>query len=121
MLVPRTVYVPFIAQTPVAPVRLSSLTAGGATIVNERRETLSEAAGQREAAAGPQATPPGPREAALAEIADCCLKLNKRLDDIEKRLQLPDAGPVVSQPGCALPPICEPPGGRMLPGCKDHP
>jgi hypothetical protein len=40
MLVPRTVYVPYVAQTPVAPVRLSSLNAieGRVTGITERRE-----------------------------------------------------------------------------------
>jgi hypothetical protein len=91
MLVPRTVYVPFVAQTPLAPVRLGALTQGGATFTTERRETsesLPDRAPRREEDRAPprreeDRAPEGP---CAADLAAMLHRLNCRLDQIEARL-----------------------------------
>jgi hypothetical protein len=102
LLVPRTVYVPYAAQVPVAPARLSAIAPGAAvrTTVTERRET--EQTERREDALG----------ASAADILQTLRALNERLDRLEKeRLQAAPAAPTCP-PSAGMPP-CEPPGVKL--------
>jgi hypothetical protein len=121
MLVPRTVYVPFVAQTPLAPVRLSALGAGAAPAPEPAPSTAApqpqQAPPQPERLPQPQQAPPV-CQAPGPDLADLLGKLNARLDRLEAQLARPAMEPCPCPtpcPGpCPMPP-CPQPTRRLLP------
>jgi hypothetical protein len=126
MLVPRTVYVPYVAQTPVAPVRLTTV-----HTVPGRLSTLIEQRSAEVPAAAPPAPParaeefaPGEREQFLEQIKQLSEKLS-RLEEAQRRasqpVPCPAAPPPCNVPQASAPPLCLPPqtgypqGGPVAP------
>ncbi len=110
---PRTVYVPYAAQVPVAPVRLAGLApACPAPAVTEHREVVTE----RRAVSAP---PPQPLTAAPApDTAALNLELLKALRALNDKLeQRQVAAPPPPAPAClpAPPPCDQGPRGVPLP------
>jgi hypothetical protein len=118
MLVPRTVYVPYVAQTPVAPVRLAGVGTlqGSVTGVVERRETetLSVPPPER---CEPERLPPERRPEGLAEdqeIRQLIKMLKDKIDRLEEAhrclLQAPPPQQLPQGPAlpCPTPSPCPP-------------
>jgi hypothetical protein len=117
MLVPRTVYVPYVAQTPVAPVRLSGVNTipGRVSSILERRELEPQAAPPSPPSRQEEAAPPPERE----KLQELCRQLNERLNRIEAQMcqpppcaPLPQECPVI-QPQPSLP--CPNPPAAPMP------
>jgi hypothetical protein len=91
MLVPRMVYVPYVAQTPVAPVRLSAFNTipGRLTGMVERRETETPAAGPPPA---PALTGPTDQDQLREQIKQLTEKLN-RCEEALRRAYQPATSP----------------------------
>ena len=103
LLVPRTVYVPYAAQTPVAPARMSALVPGAAVTTRtiERTEATSAAAETRSAATDTRSS-----ELPASDILQALRALNQRLDNLERARAAP-------APPCPAPaPPC--PGGPFV-------
>ena len=100
LLVPRTVYMPFVAQTPTAPVRLTS------------HMQVVQPPPERSVALPPaqQVTAPPKEECAQQEMLDLCKKLNQRLDHMERCLHDRKL-----TPRQACPEPCCPPSQPMFP------
>jgi len=83
LLVPRTAYVPFVAQQPTTPVRLTS----SMTVLPPTAPTPTVAAPPPEQPPQPVTTPPPPgKEDCTQQMLDLCKKLNQRLDHMERSL-----------------------------------
>jgi hypothetical protein len=83
LLVPRTAYVPFVAQQPTTPVRLTS----SMTVLPPTAPTPTVAAPPPEQPAQQVSAPPPPaKEECSKEMLDLCKKLNQRLDHMERSL-----------------------------------
>ncbi|HKB03116.1 MAG TPA: hypothetical protein VKD90_12900 [Gemmataceae bacterium] len=103
MLIPRMVYVPYAPQVPVAPARLGTMVPGARTVDVPREVPETRAA----------PPPPAPQKE-ICETLDRCAQmmqvLDKRICDLESRLQNPPPPTVVppviieSAPG----PRCKP-------------
>jgi hypothetical protein len=110
LLVPRTVYVPYAAQVPVAPARLAGLAAPGpAQTVCERHEVTEQRGTFSEA-----------RQAAVSASRDSDAALNlqllqalRALNDKLERQQMRAAPAPVQAPVCPSAPPCAP----MQPPC----
>jgi hypothetical protein len=81
MLVPRTVYVPYVAQTPTAPVRLTS----DMTVVPPVSAPSPPQAGAP--SPPPVGAPTPPAAPCEQDMVDICKKLNQRLDYLEQCLR----------------------------------
>jgi hypothetical protein len=107
MLVPRMVYVPYAPQVPVAPVRMANVVPGARSF-----EQPKEAPPEKR-----EAPPPPPTEKVICETLDRCAQMmqimDKRLCDLEQRLQNPPAPPPVI--------IQEVPGPRCFPSLFGKP
>ncbi|MBI1916603.1 MAG: hypothetical protein HYS12_17990 [Planctomycetes bacterium] len=111
LLVPRTVYVPYAAQVPVAPARLASVTTTRQTAQGETRETVTEQqAAQGQQAAAPRSEAAQRSEATNEEILRTLQSLNDRLRRLEQRPEL-----CAPQPERCPPPACVPGQGEPLP------
>jgi hypothetical protein len=94
LLIPRTVYVPYAPQVPVAPARLGTVAPAERMITQQ--QTTREAVPDPRAAELPRTEPTRTREAAppcdkSTEALDkCCQmleRLERRIDDLEKKTQ----------------------------------
>jgi hypothetical protein len=108
MLVPRTVYVPYVAQTPVSPVRLSAVNTvpGRVTTFEERRELLAQPAPPSPPSRREEAAPPE-REQLLEMCRQLSDKLN-RIEEAQHRLSQTAPCPPTPQP-CSPPQTLNPP------------
>ena len=109
LLVPKTVYVPYVAQSPVAPVRLAGMSAPPPPF-----------SGPSDVPSGRGAPPCDTSE--LRQMLDICKKLNDRIDRMEKCVgerqslpptfaPLPPAPEPMAAPPCPTPaPPCPAPG-----------
>jgi hypothetical protein len=110
MLIPRMVYVPYAPQVPVAPARMASMMPGVRPMVPQRYEAPPPEQ---------QVAPPPVPQQQICETLDKCAQMmqimDKRLCDLESRLQAP--APTIIQPV-----IVEPPRGpRCFPSLFGKP
>jgi len=100
LLVPKVVYMPYVAQVPVAPARLSAFPNIASSTTVERRDL--------------EAAAPGPSNEDLLKALS---KLNERLDQLEKQREKLTTAPQEQPPSC--PPDLGPP--PAYPPCQDAP
>ncbi len=106
MLVPRTVYVPYAAQTPIAPVRLAGVAAGQPSI--PRREIVT---GPRDCATDRQDVGTDSSVENLRQMSEKMAQLQNKIEQLEKeRRERPQT---FAQPSC--PPVPEPIRTRPAP------
>jgi hypothetical protein len=99
LLVPRMVYMPFVAQSPTAPARLTS----NMTVLPPTGAPV----GAPQPPVGAPSPPPVGAPPCESEMLDLCRKLNQRLDYLEKCIRDRPAPPTVicppATPACPLP------------------
>lgn len=116
LLVPRTVYVPYAAQSPVAMARMQGIAPAGLRATTVERTNLAEQPKapkekQQELAAA-KAPAEAPTCNANAEILQCLRSLNQRLDALEQQQR----ERMCASPGPGLPPEClAPPAATPAP------
>ena len=110
LLVPRTVYVPYVAQTPTAPVKLTS----EMTVLPPVGAPSPPPVGAPSPPVGAPAPPtvcPPPTVPCEQEMVDVCKKLNQRLDHLEQCIRDRKAPSAVCPPA---PLLCPHPLRRLL-------
>ncbi len=122
LLVPRTVYVPYSAQVPVAPARLAGLAAPGpAPTLSERHEITTQRTTASDTRQAVSAAREGDANLNL-ELLKALRALNDKLEQQQQRLSAPAPAPVAAPlpaPVCApVPPACHP---VPDPGCAAPP
>ena len=110
LLIPTVVYRPFVAQTPTAPVKLTS----NMTVLPEQPERVSapKPPEQPERVGAPKT------EDTLRKALDHCEKLEARCADLERRLR--DRAPAAAPP-CPLPLLRRPLFPHFQPRCEPAP
>jgi hypothetical protein len=122
LLVPRMVYMPFVAAAPTGPVRMTP----NMTVVPPPYGAPPPQEKPPYSGPGPEQPAPCPKEECTQQLLDMCKKLNQRLDCIEKNLK-DRAEPVCPAPLLRRPlfnrPLfnrCETPCEIMIP-CEPGP
>jgi hypothetical protein len=100
LLIPRTVYVPYAPQVPVAPARLGT--------VAPAERVLTQLQTTRESVGAPVREAPAPSDRSSEALDKCCQvlqKLDERIRALEQHFQLqPQVVPSVACPAIDLPP-----------------